>query len=340
MNRPRTALAAAAVVLALAPGLAGVPLPGSGQAYAAPMTSPTTRVPAVTTQLDLAVERPDWRLHERIVATGRLTVAGQPVPNAPIKLGIDGDVDSYPYRVTTGPDGTWRYEFWVEDFWGYGEHGLYAQFDGDETRPGGWTRVPFNVLPDKASPTVLTVDPHPEPVRPGQQVTLSGNLRRDDNQPAVRSQIQALVDPATGAREFTSTDEQGHWTLQITVPQYAGEWSREFPAYRVQIDLAYEFALAPAQQVLMLTLAEPPPPSPAPTPSGRPTPSPTPTTASAAVAATPSPVPSPAAPQRRVGAMLLPAWVANPATGVAGAGVLLSLVGAALISHGRRRRAR
>ncbi|OYN96950.1 transthyretin-like family protein [Enemella evansiae] len=335
MHRPRTALAAAVAVLALAPGIAT--LPGPSQAYAAPLTTPAPQAPQAPapTELEVSLERPDWRLKERIVASGRLTMNGQPVANAPIKLGIDGDVESYPYRVTTGADGTWRFEFWVEDFWGFGEHGLYAQFEGDETRAGAWTRTPFNVLPNTASPTVLTVNPYPAPVNPGQKVQISGSLRRDDNQPAVRSQIQAVVDPATGAREFTSTDEQGNWTLEITVPQYAGDWSREFPLYRVRIDLAYEFALMPAQQELQLTLAQPPPPAPAPTPIEvpTPTPEPTPTTIPAGAQATPTP----ATPQRRVGAMLLPAWMVNPANGVAVGGVLLTLVGAALISHGRRR---
>lgn len=329
MRRARTALAAAVAMLTLVLGLGAVAPP---RAYAAPNTEPTTQAP-VPTQLTVTMDRPDWRLRERAVATGRLTANGQPVPNAPIKLGIDGDMESYPYRVTTGPDGSWRFEFVIEESWGISEHGLYAQFDGDGSRSGTMTRTPFQVLPDNASPTVLTINPVPGPVSPGQQVQLSGSLRRDANQPAVRIQIQVLVDPATGVREFTNTDEQGNWTATFTVPRYAGEWSREFPRYRVVVSNGDDYSLVPVRQELQLTLAQPPPPAPAPTPLETPTPEPTPTTIPAAAA----PSPTPATPQRRVGAMLLPAWMVNPANGVALGGLLLTVVGAALISHGRRR---
>ncbi|NNG20667.1 hypothetical protein HJ590_14095 [Naumannella sp. ID2617S] len=328
MDRPRAVLAGTVAVLALA-----LPMGVAGPAYANPASTPAAQAPNGVL-LEAIPERTTWKLHERVPVNGRLTATGRPIPNATIGLGIDGDVDAQ--HVTTDADGRWRAELSLDESWGMTEHSLSVFFAGDPNFPAAGASVPITVVADRISPMVLTVAPHPEPVRAGQTVSLTGGLRRDENKPSVGNQIVAVLDPTLNSYEFATTDEQGNFKLELTLPSQAGNWSQGFPRYPVKVRFEGDFWSAVAEQEVMLTLAEPPPvaaPSATPTPTRRVTPAPATPTAS------PTPVGAAGseAPPRQVGAMLLPAWLVSRATLMAIGAVLLTLMGAALFSHGRRR---
>lgn len=314
-----------AVVVAIL-GLGGTLTPRP--AYA---TTPTT--------LELHLERPVWKLKERMVVSGRLTAGDRPLGGAPVQVGVDGYLDDTPYRATTAPDGSYRLEFWVEDWWGFGGHSLTALFPGDPEHADSATSTIFQVAPDQVAPVTLAVDPPPGPVDPGQQVQLRGTLRNDRNEPAAGHSVLAVIDPATDARAFAKVADDGSWVIDVTVPQVAGQWSEAFPEYRIAVVFEGDWWLAPAQQDVTLTLTRPPAEptatsSPTPTIQSA-TPAPAPTSATPTASATPE-LELPAAAPAGSWPAWLPRWTASPVFLISAGGFLAVLVGAALISHGRR----
>lgn len=306
------------------------------------------------TTIDLVLERPVWQLRERMIVTGRLASPAGPLGGAAVRIGINGLLDESPYVTTTAPDGTYRLEFWVEDWWGFGGNSITALFPGDEVHAASDAMTIFQVAPDRVAPVLFTVDPvPPEAIAPGQQVALAGTLRNDRGEPAEGHSVFAVVDAGTDHRAFGRVDDQGRWTIDLTVPTAPGEWSEQFPAYRVPVVFEGDWWLAPAQLEVIFSLARvPAAASPSPTPSaasGRSTRNPGPAASPDASPGT-SPAASPAAsptvgadsgPSSRAGApswlpVWLPAWVASPAFLVGAGGVLSLVVGAALLSHARR----
>lgn len=326
----------AAVLVAVAFLLAPAALP------AAAAQTPTT--------LELTLERPVWQLREQLVVTGRLTTPDGPLGGASIRVGVNGDQDDSPYATTTAPDGTYRLQFWVEDWWGFGGNSLTARFPGDEHHAVSDATTIFQVAPDTVAPVRLTVDPLPTgPVSPDQQVALTGTLRNDRDEPAEGHSVFAVVDAQTDHRVFGTVDGQGRWLIDLRVPTRPGEWSKHFPAYRVPVVFEGDWWLAPAQDEITLTLAEAPAgaaPTTAPSVGGTPSPSPV-ASPSPSLAASLSASPTVSvtaaaarAADRRAGApswlpIWLPAWVASPAFLVAAGGVLSLVAGAALVSHAR-----
>lgn len=292
------------------------------------------------TEIEVALERPVWTLHERMVVTGRLTSGGAPVAGAEVRIGVNGYLDETPYLATTGPDGAYRSEFWVEDWWGFGGHSLTALFVGDDDHAPSQTTEIFQVAPDQVGPVRLVIDPlPPDPIVPGQHVIVTGTLHNDRNEPAEGHSIVAVLDAGTDARAFATVGDDARWSLDLVVPSTPGEWSRTFPAYHVPIIFEGDWWLAPAQQEIVLTLARPPgDPESTPTP----TPSATPPIATAATSVTPSPSGSPVpvadAKPYAWWPGWAPAWAASPVFLIAVAGGLALLVGAAFISHARRPR--
>lgn len=306
------------------------------------------------TAIEVTVERPVWKLHERIVVTGRLTSGGAPVPGAEVRVGVDGYLDETLYKGTTAADGSYRVEFWVEDWWGFGGHSLTAQFVGDDNFAPSQLTTMFQVAPDAVAPVALTVDPlPPDPVVPGQHVTVTGTLRNDRNEPAEGHSMVAVVDAGTDARAFAKVGADARWSLDIVVPSTPGEWSRTFPAYHIPIIFEGDWWLAPAQQEVVLTLARQPD-------EAMSTPTPTPSAVATPTASAPSATPTgSAAPghgpvgslggstaQTAVTALQpfswwpgwAPAWAASPVFLIAVAGGFALLIGAAFISHARRPR--
>lgn len=291
------------------------------------------------TEIEIAMERPVWTLHERMVVTGRLTSGGAPVAGAEIRVAVDGNIDETPYLATTGADGTYRSEFWVEDWWGFGGHSLTALFEGNEAHGPSQLTTIFQVAPDQVGPVRLVIDPvSPEPVVPGQHIIVTGTLHNDRNEPAEGHSIVAVLDAGTDARAFAKVGDDARWSLDVVVPSTPGEWSRTFPAYHVPIIFEGDWWLAPAQQEIVLTLAREPGSS-----ESTPTPSATPTaTATASASVTPSvsasPVPVADAKPFSWWPGWAPAWAASPVFLIAVVGGLALLVGAAFISHARRPR--
>lgn len=298
-------------------------------------------VAKVATAIDVQLERPVWRLKERMVVTGKLTAGGVPLGNVPVRVGVNGYLDESPYQGTTAADGTYRFEFWVEDWWGFGGNTLTAQYRGDDQHEASDATTIFQVTPDQVKPVTLTVDPvPPDPVVPGQHVTVTGTLRNDRNEPAEGHSIIAVIDAATDARSFANVDDQGRWTLDVVVPTTPGDWSEHFPTYRVPIVFEGDWWLAPAQQEIVLTLARAPG-TPAPTPSASPTPALSPSPTPSATPGTPSPTAASATPAPEVRPASwwpawLPGWVASPAFLITAGGALALLLGITLVSHARR----
>lgn len=300
---------------------------------------------AVTpTTLELALERSVWQPHDHMVVTGRLTAQDGPLGGAPIRVGINGFPDGSPHATTTtAPDGTYRLQFQVDGGWGFGGNTLTAWYPGNDRHAASDSMTVFQVAPDTVAPVRFSVDPPPaDAVSPGQQVTLTGSLRNDRDEPAEGQSVFAVADAGTDNRAFGTVDAAGRWEIGLTVPTTPGEWSEQFPAYRVPVVFEGDWWLAPAQHEVLLTLSQAPQ-------EAMPT-------ASASVASTPSPSPAPSSPGSRAAApstetplsaglragapswlpVWLPAWVVSPVFLVASVGVLSLIVGAALLSHARR----
>jgi hypothetical protein len=299
------------------------------------MLAPGQASAATPTTLEMQLERPVWKLKERMVVSGHLVAGDQPLGGAPVHVGVDGYLDDTLYRTITAPDGTYRLEFWVEDWWGFGGHSLTAFFPGTEEHAESSTSTIFQVAPDQVAPVALTVDPAPGPVAPGQQIRLTGALRNDRNEPAVGHSVLAVIDPATEARAFGKVGEDGTWALKFTVPTTPGQWSATFPEYRVPVMFEGDWWLAPAQVDVVLTLTHvpadptPTPATPAPSPVPR-TQSPTPVpTARPSLVSMPVPNPGPLP-------AWMPRWVASPVFLLSTGAFLAVLVGATFVSHGRR----
>lgn len=316
-----------ALVLVLAPGLAR---PAVAQA---------------PSMIELHLERPVWHLRERMVVTGKLSAEGGPLANAEVVVGINGYLEESPYRATTAGDGTYRLEFWVEDWWGFGGNSLTAEFRGDDTHAPSQTTTIFQVAPDQVAPVALTIDPLPAvPVAPGQHVPVTGSLRNDRNEPAEGHSIVAILDAGTDTRAFATVDDQGRWTVDVVVPGVAGQWSQTFPTYHIPIVFEGDWWLAPAQQEVVLTLASPPAeaaPPPSPVPGASPetattlrTPSSSATPLAAEPQAQPRVDPKPAS----WWPAWAPIWAASPLFLLGVGGALALLLGVTLISHARRPR--
>lgn len=273
-----------------------------------------------------------------MVVTGRLSSGDRPIGGAPVKVGVNGSLDETPYQVTTQPDGSYRVEFWVEDWWGFGGHTLTAWFVGDAHHQESTSSTIFHVAPDQVAPVALTVDPPPGRVDPGQHVQLTGTLRNDRNEPVGGHSILAVTDPALDARAFGKVADDGTWMIDFVVPSTAGPWSATFPEYRVAVVFEGDWWLAPAQQDFVLTLTRvPAQPTPSATTPPRTQPAQPTATASPTPAASPTAVPdlSAAAPQGPL-PVWLPGWVASPVFVLSAGSFLALLLGATLISHARR----
>lgn len=321
---------AAAVLVALAFLLAPAGLrPGAAQ-------TPTT--------LELTLERPVWQPHDHMVVTGRLTAQDGPLGDAPIRVGINGFPDESPQATTTtAPDGTYRLQFPVNGGWGFGGNTLTASYPGNDQHAASDSMTIFQVAPDTVAPVRFSVDRSPaDAVSPGQQITLTGSLRNDRDEPAEGQSVFAVVDAGTDNRAFGTVDAAGRWEIGLTVPTTPGEWSEQFPAYRVPVVFEGDWWLAPAQHEVALTLSRTPPEAmPTASAAGASTPSPSPAPSSAGSRAASPSAETLLSADLRAGApswlpVWLPAWVVSPAFLVASVGVLSLVVGAALLSHARR----
>lgn len=283
------------------------------------------------TTLEVLLDRPIWKVGERLVVTGRLTANGQPIARGDVRIGIDGNLEESDLRATTTADGTFRSEIPVEEVWGFGGHTVTFEFHGDDQNSGSSTSAVFQVSPAQVTPMVLVAHPHPDPVSPGQRVHLAGTLHNDRNEPAAGQSVVVVIDAATDSRAFGRVDDDGTWAIDFTVPTTPGQWSERFPAYPVHVVFDGDWWLSPAQQELALTLTEVPGVpvvEPSPTPSPTPSPSPTPT----ATTEPTMPISAGADP----GPSWLPGWVVSPAFFFTTGGLLAVLLGATFISHGRR----
>lgn len=298
------------------------------------LLTPGRAFAAVPTTIELHLERPVWKLKERMVVTGRLSADGRGLGGRPVQVGVNGSLAATPYRTTTAPDGTYRLEFGVEDSWGFGGQSLTALFTGQDGYADSRFTTIFRVAPDQVAPVALAVHQPPAPVAPGQQVRLTGTLHNDRREPAAGHSVIAVIDAANEHRAFSRVSDDGAWALDFTVPMIPGEWSAAFPEYRVAVVYEGDWSLAPAQVDVVLTLAHPPvepvvaaTPAPTPKATANPTPRATPVASVMSVQdPTPPSGPLPA---------WLPNWVASPVFLLSAVAFAALLLGATFIAHGR-----
>lgn len=306
-------------------------VPGSGApAYAAPAYAPT-RAPAPTQRgesaLSVQPERPSYRLGDKPVATGRLTRAdGTPVAGVKVAAMLDSDIE-HQVGAVTGADGAWRAELQFQPGRDpLGDHSMMVGFPGNETLRPAQASAQF-LLTGNVAPVILRAEPHPDPVYPGGQVSLRGTMHSaTDNAPLADKNVY-LSDPKGDPIDFGWTNDKGEWQITLTVPAQAGTQAAAFPRYPLSLHYDGDLILGSAEQALELTLGAKDAP---------PTPQPSPERTARGLSESPSPTPSPAYPTSRGGASLIPGL--SPGQLMLGGGIAAVVFGAALISHGIRRR--
>lgn len=323
---------------ALACVIAGAP------AYAS--AAPNAPMPAAVQgpTLTLQSERPSYLVGETVGLTGILTDdAGRGLPGALVLVTVDHD-SAQPLTATTDAQGAWRLDVPAQPSWHTGVIGVTAGQVAAPDAPSAAPQSTTFTVTDPGTPVVLTAATAvPGPINQGQEVELTGTLHTADNRPAAGQSVYVTLAGSSDAVAFASTDAEGRWATTVRVPDDAGAGSADFPAYAVTVHFdgdtsprydAPTAGLAPAQASVALTLAGPPVTRVvAPTPVPSPTLAPSPTAAAAAQ--------RPAAPRPMAASAALTGYVSmpsitSPGVLLGGAGIVATVMGAALLSHASR----
>lgn len=320
----RRALAA----LALAAACVTAPAP---LAYAEPSTAaaPSQTGPQITAD----PERPAYQLTDQVVLSGRVTNDRMPVPNALVLVTLDHDIGQA-LTVHADADGQWRLEL-PPRAWDPGLVTVQIDYLAGPGQSGATDTTSF-LMTTPGAPVTLAVAPVAGQITQGQELDLFGSLKLADGRPVPGMSLYVVTDPSGTATGFATTDEQGNWRTRVRIPDAAGTFDGNFPTYTLSVNFdgdngfrhdGDQPGIAPASARVTMTLSGPPvqrvtpTPTPKPEPGGR---------QNAAPTATPLPKGQP----RLTPPSTMPSPT-SPGVLLGAAGLLATIAGAAMISHGR-----
>lgn len=333
-------------VSALAVSVTGALVLASAPAYAEPTASPTPDVtatpnaaptgspdfaPTVASKLTVAPPQELNTKLQDLVASGRLTDAdGRPIADANLKVFVDGERhlmfdartdEQGNYRVGVPMDG-WR---WV------GAHILYAEYGGSGTYLPTIATSGF-LLQEPQLPTSVTVNSVTGPIRRGVPLTITGRVNLPPDHHADGADVYLNEKEVAEALAFGRVDAAGNFSITYDVPPDAA--AKTQPRWELEVVWPGEGPLAPSVVDFTVSFADAPQTPATATPTALPTSADRGLVVDPGTPADPRQVAAGLSPTRDILSILDP-W----ATAFSGS-ALLTLVGATMISHGRRRSAR
>lgn len=269
---------------------------------------------------------------------GSLTTdSGAPVAGKPVVLFVDGNLER-PIPATTDPAG--RFEVAIPPIWVMGQHHVQVRYAGDTEHSATDALAPV-MITSRHLPVTVRVTADTPQVKQGQQVIVSGEAKIETGAPLVAAPVFLTIDPAEQPTGKTLTDEQGRFETTFTVPVDAGSWSEPFPGYTVLVHTGELEDWVATSSPLHFTLTGPPgTKAPSPTPAA---PAPRENVAPAGSGFNSGSGEAASKPDTGPGAATQASWRLVPdlitwGQVAIGAGLLCCIVGAAMLSHGRRLR--
>lgn len=264
------------------------------------------------------------------------TDTGAPLPGQPVVLFVDGNLEQ-PVPATTDAGG--NFEVVIPSIWVMGQHHVQVRYAGDAQHAATDALAPV-MITSRNLPVTVHTTADAQQVKQGQLVTVTGEAKIETGAPLVNATVYLTVDPGEAPTGKTITDDHGRFETTFTVPVDAGSWAEPFPGYTVLVHTDELEDWVATSTPLHFTLAGPPQPKPAtPTPAA-PTPkenvAPAGTgfnSGSGEAASRPDTGPRAADTSWSLVPDLVTWWQL-----AIGGGILCCVVGAALLSHGRRLR--
>lgn len=327
-------------------------VPAAPQLQAPGPQAPEPQAPGssgTATVATISSEAPSYKGGTEVRVRGTLlSDDGTAVAGAKVALVVDGNLEQ-PTHATTDAAGNWAAT--IPAIWVMGQHHVQVRYAGDAEHAATDAHAPVLVT-SRQLPVTVRTSASAQQVRQGDQVTVSGEARIDTGAPLVHGTVFLTVAPDEEPTGKTITDEQGRFSTTFTVPVDAGSWAEPYPGYTVLVHTDELEDWVATSQPLHFTLTGQPAAKPA-------TPTPEPTTGTniapagtglnsgsgsdgggageVAGRADTSGGPVAGTPANDAPTRLVPDFITWAELG-AGGGLLLCIVGAALLSHGRRLR--
>lgn len=328
-----------ASLLVVGLGLAsGLSIPAQA---APPPAAPAPQAPAlIRTVARIDPVAPSYKGGTEQRFRGTLTTdTGAPLPGAPLDLFVDGNLER-PVHATTDPAG--NFEVAIPPIWVMGQHHVQVRYAGDAEHAATDALTPV-MITSRELPVTVHVSADTPRARQGQQVTVSGEAKIESGAPLVGASVFLTIDPGEAPTAKTSTDEHGRFETTFTVPMDAGSWAEPFPGYTVLVHTDELEDWVSTSTPLHFTLTGQPVARPAsPTPAA-PTPRRNVAPAGSGFNSGSGSGEAASQPDTRPGAVTASSWRLVPdlitwGQLAVGGAILCCVVGAALLSHGRRLR--